>query len=1166
MAGPSLPTIPRNVDPKVRQAFDSIKAYFKTVEASGGLITKSQISSGSISIPQKAIIDDGSVAVLGGALPAPENLQAFSGVGTVRLTWDWYYGSGIAYTEIYRSDVNDLSLAVMVAQVEGVGYTDNPSTNPFGKSFYYWIRYAGTDETTKSPYNAVNGTLGQTVDDPGYALALIEGLVTESHLSQTLNSRINLIDTEFIFDEGGFDEEIFSGLVDTYQSLFQNTSNLTDITNQTLSKLATLESEVSSLITTEWSEGARWEEGQYVIYNGTVYVCLQTHSAPSPNPAASPTYWDQTDGIVTLIADIDYRVDELEHEISTKVSQADFNVLSGRVTDSETAITQNSNDILLRASKVDIENIVGFWPDEFDPNTPYSTADYCLYGDALYQCTDDVSDLPSQAPNIAIAFWEPVDSVATVANTALSEVRVAADNIELVSQTITGPIAVEDDLDDGVFVKDSDDVEDLDIRLTTARINIDSANKRIDIALSDINTALNQIATANQTLEVLTGDLEAEARARTEVAAQAEKNKSAIESEVKARADAISAEAQSRELLAASIGDDIVAIEESMSVAVNNIGDLQAQYTVKIDNNGYVTGFGLASEVVDGVPFSEFMVNANRFAIIDPNGIVVTISSLTQSSGLATAVTSAAHGFSSDDTVAIAGATLGQYNGQKTITVVDTTTFTFPISNDPPSPAVAMDGMTLKVMKTIVPFVVQGGVTYINSAIMGNAVIGSAQLKEAIINSSHIDTLDASKITTGTLEGVSVKTVDQATGNYSILTGGDLVFYRGGSAYKYLKEIQNGSGLSGSEVTIISSRAPKVLVSIRDLRAYDINYADQSQRWTAKLSDDGVTDNGDGTYSFTPICQLTLDSGSSTEDLSYNYSGASTFTSGTKTTPANTTSITVSGTLNSSRGTGTSSNYYYRQATVRLYYRISGGSWAYTTKTIAHGGDLTTDDFTITKSSLTSGTYEYYIYISWADAGGTFTSGSVQYEYDEDKVENTDTGALSYSQRSYDGSVSDTQTFDLPSYSAPSGWEIYNVSYSIEYAYELYAYRSSITVSSRAGRGYSFSTGSYIYGDSPAKTSGDISSFITKTWESSSFEESISYSTNVTIVDNSSLSNASAWSKNIVRNFSATIKIRKEVANSTTASNSAIINDASFELSSATVIDNGGVVNWIAIA
>lgn len=55
-----------------------------------------------------------------------------------------------------------------------------------------------------------------------------------------------------------------------------------------------------------------------------------------------------------------------------------------------------------------------------------------------------------------------------------------------------------------------------------------------------------------------------------------------------------------------------------ISVIQSSVNGLEAQFTVKIDNNGYVSGFGLSSTPVNGVPTSEFVVLADRFAIALP--------------------------------------------------------------------------------------------------------------------------------------------------------------------------------------------------------------------------------------------------------------------------------------------------------------------------------------------------------------------------------------------------------------------------------------------------------------------------------------------------------------------------------------------------------------------
>jgi head-tail adaptor len=65
----------------------------------------------------------------------------------------------------------------------------------------------------------------------------------------------------------------------------------------------------------------------------------------------------------------------------------------------------------------------------------------------------------------------------------------------------------------------------------------------------------------------------------------------------------------------------------------------------------------------------------------------ISVSSLTQVGGTATANTSAPHGFEAGDFVIVAGATPADYNGEVQIALVDADTFTYPVSGNPSSPA-----------------------------------------------------------------------------------------------------------------------------------------------------------------------------------------------------------------------------------------------------------------------------------------------------------------------------------------------------------------------------------------------------------------------------------------------------------------------------------------------
>jgi hypothetical protein len=88
-------------------------------------------------------------------------------------------------------------------------------------------------------------------------------------------------------------------------------------------------------------------------------------------------------------------------------------------------------------------------------------------------------------------------------------------------------------------------------------------------------------------------------------------NTAAIQSEATARATADDALASDITTLSTTVSGHTTSIQTNAT----SINGLSAQYTVKIDANGYVTGFGLASTPVNGTPYSEFTVVADKFSI-----------------------------------------------------------------------------------------------------------------------------------------------------------------------------------------------------------------------------------------------------------------------------------------------------------------------------------------------------------------------------------------------------------------------------------------------------------------------------------------------------------------------------------------------------------------------
>jgi hypothetical protein len=68
-----------------------------------------------------------------------------------------------------------------------------------------------------------------------------------------------------------------------------------------------------------------------------------------------------------------------------------------------------------------------------------------------------------------------------------------------------------------------------------------------------------------------------------------------------------------------NFGSTGVSLESAYSVQADAVAGLSGQYSVKIDNNGHVTGFGLASTATNGTPTSAFIVRADKFAIAGTN-------------------------------------------------------------------------------------------------------------------------------------------------------------------------------------------------------------------------------------------------------------------------------------------------------------------------------------------------------------------------------------------------------------------------------------------------------------------------------------------------------------------------------------------------------------------
>lgn len=173
----ALPNDVRNFLQRVREMMDG----FITTDAlvSGGVIT----------------VTDGGVVVPPGSdftpPPAPTGLEATGTITSIMLSWDSTEDySNFSYMEIWRSGEDNIGTAVLSGQENFNFYVDTVEPE---SSYYYWIRIVSRANVA-GPFNALSGTHGTTSADPTALLALLSGEITASELHASLGERINLID------------------------------------------------------------------------------------------------------------------------------------------------------------------------------------------------------------------------------------------------------------------------------------------------------------------------------------------------------------------------------------------------------------------------------------------------------------------------------------------------------------------------------------------------------------------------------------------------------------------------------------------------------------------------------------------------------------------------------------------------------------------------------------------------------------------------------------------------------------------------------------------------------------------------------------------------------------------------------------------------------------
>lgn len=173
----SIPALPVNTDPQLRQFLTSIKESLEVrLRQRGNALDASPtfqdlLDTGILKIKE-------GVTTIGGkqynaeqllglvqftlpdwitsdtAPPAPSGLVVATDKTNTLLSWDAATFDQYAQTEVWRASVNNLSVAELAGSTSGNTYTDG--LPPTGEAYYYWLRDISYNFLA-SPFNDVNG-------------------------------------------------------------------------------------------------------------------------------------------------------------------------------------------------------------------------------------------------------------------------------------------------------------------------------------------------------------------------------------------------------------------------------------------------------------------------------------------------------------------------------------------------------------------------------------------------------------------------------------------------------------------------------------------------------------------------------------------------------------------------------------------------------------------------------------------------------------------------------------------------------------------------------------------------------------------------------------------------------------------------------------------------
>lgn len=585
--------------------------------------------------------------------PAPTGFTVNGAFSQINLNWDFPAYSNHSHTEVHVHTSDVIGDATLLGIQTGRVFIDPVGS---GESRYYWVRHVNT-QGIAGPFNAAAGTFGQTAIDVTHILGLLTDSITSSQLAQSLTDAIDgagsATDISNLESFVGFTSSYTgssllsrignaeTGITNLNSTFGSTTAAASSATAAAQSESAAIAAKADALLAQAAAETAQSNAETAETAAETAQAAAETSqtaasasatgaagsastasqeattaansataagnsaSAAATSATNAATFATAAGSSATASQNSRLAAETAEGNAETAETGAASSAIAAAT--SATAASASQSAAAASASAADSDRIAA--------QTAKSGAE-----SAETSAVSAKNDAESAEANAATSETNAADSATSAGNSASAANTSATNAATSATAAGTASSAATTARTEARSARDT---------AQTAQAGAEQAEADAVAAKNAAQSSASAAATSAQTASTqATAAGTAATAASTSATNAASSAGSASTFSENASASATSAEgsATSAALNFNSItarldnidGDDSgITVEQKFAAVASDLTGLQGQYTVKIDNNGAVAGFGLGSTTTAaGNIVSEFIVNANRFAIM----------------------------------------------------------------------------------------------------------------------------------------------------------------------------------------------------------------------------------------------------------------------------------------------------------------------------------------------------------------------------------------------------------------------------------------------------------------------------------------------------------------------------------------------------------------------